>query len=321
MADKIGVAILAAGMGKRMGVSTAKPLIPLMGRCLVDYTIDAAKNFGNSIGATINLGVVVGHQKENVEAHVSQVHSALSPAFPVQEKQLGTADALKSYFKGCPWSEETDYTIVLCADTPLLTEEELATLWSEMQTNKLDAVAATFSLAKPFGYGRILRSKKGFKIVEEKDATDIERRVDEVNSGLYIFKTKEIKEALGQINSENKAGEFYLTDVFQQDKNVGAIHFEDPKPFQGINNPQQLSSALHDLKIRINRGHQANGVLVLDTAHTYIEPSVKIGMGTTVFANAFLHGDTVIGEGVTLEPGCIIKDSKIDDGVKVKAYS
>lgn len=321
MADKIGVAILAAGMGKRMGVSTAKPLIPLMGRCLVDYTIDAAKNFGDSIGAEIKLGIVVGHQKENVEAHVSKVHSALSPAFPVQEKQLGTADALKSYFNGCSWSEDTDYTLVLCADTPMLTAEELTVLWNEMQTKNLDAVAATFSVANPFGYGRILRGSKGFKIVEEKDATDKEREIDEVNSGLYIFKTKEIREALGQVNSQNKAGEFYLTDVFQQDKNVGAILFADPKPFQGINNPQQLSSALHDLKIRINRGHQGNGVLILDTAHTYIEPSVKIGVGTTVFANCFLHGETIIGEAVTLEPGCIIKDSKIDNGVKVKAYS
>ncbi|CAN0034759.1 unnamed protein product, partial [Chrysoparadoxa australica] len=321
MADKIGIAILAAGMGKRMGVSTAKPLIPLMGRCLVDYPIDAAKEFGAEIGAEIKLGVVVGHQKENVESHVSKVHSSLSPSFPVQEQQLGTADALKSYFKGCPWSEDTDYTMVLCADTPMLTAEELLTLWNEMQGKSFDAVAATFSVEKPYGYGRILRGSKGFKIVEEKDASDKEREVKEVNSGLYIFKTKDIKEALGTIDSKNKAGEFYLTDVFQQDKNVGAVSFEDAKPFQGINNPQQLSDALHDLKIRINRGHQANGVLVLDTAHTYIEPSVVLETGATIYPNCFLHGNTVIKEGAVIEPGCIIKDSHIDKGVKVKGYS
>lgn len=321
MGDKIGVAILAAGMGKRMGVSTAKPLVPLMGKCLIDFSINAVKKFAEEMRKEIKLGVVVGHQKEKIESHILSEHLELKVSFPFQKEQLGTADALKSYFQDCKWSTETDYTIVMCADTPMISSDELIALWTEMENQKLEAVAATFSLSNPHGYGRIQRADVGFKIIEEKDADSEQKKIQEVNSGLYIFKTSMIKKALDEVDSQNKSGEFYLTDVFQDNRNVGPVLFYDSKPFQGINNPQQLSAALHDMKVKINKKHQENGVFVLDTAHTYIEPDVKIKSGTTIFANCFLHGSTTVGEGVTVEPGCILKDSVIDDNVKLKAYS
>lgn len=321
MSDKIGVAILAAGLGKRMGVEMAKPLIPLMGRKLVDYSVEAAATFAREAALDAEFGIVVGHQKEAVETYVQEIHSDKSVHFPVQKEQKGTADALRSYFDGCPWAKETKYTLVLCADTPLLTSHELETLWKELKEKKASAVAASFKAKNPFGYGRIVRADKGFSIVEEKDATDIQREINEVNSGLYIFETQLILERLQNIDSNNKAGEFYLTDAFEDSANVAPVCFESEIPFLGVNSPVQLSDALHQLKLRINEQHQANGVLVMDRAHTYIEPSVKIEPGVTIYPNCFLHGETLIKKGSLLEPGSILKDSILEENVTIKAYS
>ncbi len=321
MSDKIGVAILAAGLGKRMGVDIAKPLIPLMGKKLLDFSIDAAADFARSHSLNAQFGVVVGHQKEKVAEHVKLHHSDKKISFPFQKEQLGTADALRSYFNDCPWAKDTDFTLVLCADTPLLTSIELSTLWEELKTNQAKAVAASFKTPKPTGYGRIVRFDKGFQIVEEKDASEEQRQITEVNSGLYIFETKMILENLASIDSNNKAGEFYLTDAFKKDSDVYPVCFDSETPFLGVNSPVQLSNALHQLKLRINESLQASGVLVMDKAHTYIEPTVQISAGTTIYPNCFLHGETTIESGATVEPGTIIKDSIIKTGVLIKAYS
>lgn len=319
MADKIGVAILAAGLGKRMGVSIAKPLIPLLGKKLVDYSLKAASDFQSAQKVDLQTGIVVGHQKDEVIKHFEG--SSLSLSFPVQKEQNGTADALRSYFDGCPWAKDTDYTLVLCADTPLLTEAELSQLWNVLKEKKLDAIAASFKTQNPTGYGRMIRAQKGFHIVEEKDASDAERAVTEVNSGLYFFKTRMVLENLAKVDSNNKSGEFYLTDVFQDGANVEALCFDSETPFLGVNSPVQLGTALHQLKKRINKEHQARGVLIMEAAHTYIEPDVELEPGVTIFPNCYLHGKTKIGCGSVIEPGCILKDSHVSQGVTVKGYS
>lgn len=319
MADKIGVAILAAGLGKRMGVQIAKPLIPLMGKKLVDYSLSAASHFSEGSGVSLQTGIVVGHQKEEVISHFE--NSSLGLSFPVQKEQNGTADALRSYFDGCPWAKDTDYTLVLCADTPLLTEQELTSLWNVLKEKNLDAVAASFKTNNPTGYGRMIRAEKGFHIVEEKDATDAERAVTEVNSGLYFFKTEMVLKNLETVDSNNKSGEFYLTDVFQDGANVEAVCFDNETPFLGVNSPVQLGTALHQLKKRINKAHQARGVLIMEAAHTYIEPDVSLEPGVTIFPNCYLHGKTKVAAGATLEPGCVLKDSEVLENSTIKAYS
>ncbi|MCF8058255.1 MAG: bifunctional UDP-N-acetylglucosamine diphosphorylase/glucosamine-1-phosphate N-acetyltransferase GlmU [Bacteriovoracaceae bacterium] len=321
MADKIGVAILAAGLGKRMGVPTAKPLIPLMGQKLVDFPLVAAVNFCSDQSMDMKVGVVVGHQKEEVESYLKERHKNLSLDFPVQKEQKGTADALRAYFDSCPWAKDMDYTLVLCADTPLLTKTELNSLWKTLKDKNWNSIAATFRTKNPTGYGRIIQGDVGFKIVEEKDASDEERLVNEVNSGLYIFETNTILKNLLGVDSNNKSGEFYLTDVFQIGSEVGTICFDDESPFLGVNSPVQLSQALHQLKSRINEDHQNNGVLILERQHTYIEPTVQIAPGATIYPNCYLHGKTTIATGVEIEPGSIIKDSQIAEGVTIKAYS
>jgi bifunctional UDP-N-acetylglucosamine pyrophosphorylase/glucosamine-1-phosphate N-acetyltransferase len=321
MADKIGIAVLAAGLGKRMGVDTAKPLIPLMGRKLVDYSLQAANEFCVEQSLDVKFGIVVGHQKEKVEEYLKKEYENLSIDFPVQKEQKGTADALRAYFEGCTGATSTDYTLVICADTPLITKSELSSLWETLKSEKWNSIAASFKTNKPTGYGRIIRADKGFRIVEEKDANEEERKVNEVNSGLYLFETKTILNNLKSVDSNNKAGEFYLTDVFQKDAEVGALCFESERPFLGVNSPVQLGDALHGLKLRINEEHQSRGVLILERAHTYIEPTVKIEPGATIFPGCYLHGKTTISTGAHLEPGCVIKDSHIASDVLIKAYS
>jgi len=318
--DKIGVAVLAAGLGKRIGKKVAKPLVPLMGLRLVDYPLMAAINFARTNEVESKFGIVVGHQKEEVQNYVeNRGYSDMS--FPVQEEQLGTADALKSYYEGCSWAKDTDYTMVLCADTPLLTETELNQLWKTLKNNNWDAIAATFNVENPFGYGRIIRSEKGFSIVEEKDATADQRKIEEVNSGLYIAKTSYVLEQLYGIDSNNEAGEFYLTDIFKFGLNVGVDCFSDASGFLGVNNPVQLEEALTVLKAKINRYHQENGVHILDSQNTYIESSVTIEKGTTIYPGCFLHGNTKIGSECMIEPGSIIKNSIIASESDIRAYS
>ena len=318
--DNIGVAILAAGLGKRIGKKVAKPLVPLMGMKLVDYPLAAATSFSREVKVDCQFGIVVGHQKEDVQSYLEgRGHKDMT--FPIQEEQLGTADALKSYYDGCSWAKDTHYTMVLCADTPLLTKDELEQLWKTLKNNNWDAIAATFKVDNPFGYGRIIRSEKGFSIVEEKDANNEQRNINEVNSGLYIAKTSYVLEQLSKIDSNNEAGEFYLTDIFKSGLNVGVECFEDEAPFLGVNNPIQLEVALKTLKKKINQFHQGRGVHILDSDNTYIEASVEIGKGTTIYPGCFLHGSTKIGSECLLEPGAIIKDSEVADETSIRAYS
>ncbi len=318
--DKIGVAVLAAGLGKRIGKKVAKPLVPLMGLKLVDYPLAAAISFAKENEIDSEFGIVVGHQKEDVQSYIEE-RGYIKMSFPIQKEQLGTADALKSYYEGCSWAKDTDYTMVLCADTPLLGKEELAQLWKTLKNNNWDAIAASFKVDKPFGYGRIIRDQKGFSIVEEKDANDDQRKINEVNSGLYIAKTSYVIEQLSKIDSNNEAGEFYLTDIFKAGLNVGVECFEDAGAFLGVNNPVQLEESLKVLKRKINQFHQNEGVHILDSENTYIEASVQIGKGTTIYPGCYLHGSTEVGSECMIEPGTIIKDSRIADETTIKAYS
>lgn len=318
--DKLGVAILAAGLGKRIGKKVAKPLVPLMGMKLVDYPLSAAINFSKENDLESSFGIVVGHQKEDVQNYLEN-RDTIKMSFPVQKEQLGTADALKSYYEGCDWAKDTDYTMVLCSDTPLLSKNELTTLWKTLKNNNWDAIAASFNVENPYGYGRMIRSEKGFSIVEEKDANEDQRKITEVNSGLYIAKTSYILEQLSGIDSNNEAGEFYLTDIFKPNLNVGIECFPDAQSFLGVNNPIQLEEALFVLKKKINTFHQEKGVHILDSQNTYIEASVEIGKGTTIYPGSYLHGNTQIGSECMIEPGAIIKDSKVADETSIRAYS
>jgi len=318
MTDTIGMAILAAGEGKRLGKPIPKPLVEILGKSLVDYVFESANSFAQNNFNDVKTGMVVGHQKELVVEHFK----SFAIDFPVQEKQLGTADALRSYFSGCPWAKDRNYTLVICGDTPLITENELELLWQTMKEHSLDGVAASFLTDNPFGYGRIISEKgPGFKIVEERDATENERLVNNVNSGLYLLKTSYLLEKLALISNDNKSGEFYLTDVFSEQENVGYCTFKDSVPFMGVNNLVQLNSARLFMQYRINMKHLQNGVHLLDEGSTWIDADVTIASGSTIYPQVHLRGKTSIGEGCVIDTGSILTNSHLGKSVSIKPYS
>jgi bifunctional UDP-N-acetylglucosamine pyrophosphorylase/glucosamine-1-phosphate N-acetyltransferase len=319
MADTYGLVILAAGEGKRLRLPVPKPLAPLMGRTLLDYALDVSGEFLSSKSGQVT--VVVGHQRDMVGAHL--IKKAPKVASVIQEKQLGTADALRAYFHGNLKANDYAYTFVLCADTPLLQLGDLERLLNVLKTENADAVCATFLDSNPTGYGRIVRAKQnpGFHIVEEKDADEETKKITEVNSGFYVFKTSYLAKHLAQVNSQNKAHEFYLTDVFSDERKVSAVTFASKEHFMGVNDLAQLRQAENILRARKLTELEDAGVRIIDPANTYIDQEVQVGSGSTIHPGCHLRGKTTVGSACELWPGVILVDSIIEDGASVLSYS
>jgi bifunctional UDP-N-acetylglucosamine pyrophosphorylase/glucosamine-1-phosphate N-acetyltransferase len=317
--DTIGAVILAAGEGKRLKLNAPKPLAPCLDQKLIDFPILELKKFFQSNNLIGQLSVVVGHKKELVQNYVESRYKEIQ--FPVQEKQLGTADALRSYFNSGPETHKNEFTLVICADTPVVSSLELSEMFSILKDENLDGVAATFLEENPTGYGRIVRGKKGFHIIEEKDASAEIKKVQEVNSGIYILKTSYVLTHLKEVDSNNKSGEFYLTVVFKDGLNVKAHLFNDKNTFLGVNTLLQLETVERVLRERIINFHRENGVRFIDSRHVYIDSLVEIGCGTVIYPSVHLTGATSIGENVVIENGAIVKNSVLDDFSQVLAYS
>ena len=207
MSDSIGLVILAAGKGTRMKVETPKALVKTSGKCLLDYVVDAVLGFAQNSSLQAEVGLVVGHKKELIQEWLESHPSKNKLKTAWQKEQKGTADALKACFNDLPHFWNFEYTVVACADTPMIQSSEFESLFNALKSHpELMGVAATFEAHDPKGYGRIIRGDNGFHIVEEKDATDNERSVTEVNSGFYILKTEHIKNVLNSIDNKNKSG-------------------------------------------------------------------------------------------------------------------
>jgi bifunctional UDP-N-acetylglucosamine pyrophosphorylase/glucosamine-1-phosphate N-acetyltransferase len=315
----IGAVILAAGEGKRLKLDAPKPLAPCLDKKLVDFPIRELQKFFSRNKLEGFKTAVVGHQKELVQTYIAGRYPDVK--YAVQVKQLGTADALRAYFDSSTDTHKLDYTLVICADTPVVSEAELTKMLELLQSEKCDAVAATFKEENPKGYGRIIRGSKGFHIVEEKDATDEQRKITEVNSGLYLLKTEYVLEHLKDVDSNNKSGEFYLTDIFKDDLNVKALCFPQGNVFLGVNNLEQLEMVETILRSQKIADLREAGVRFIDSTHTYIDDEVEIGAGTVIYPNTYISGKTKIGKNAVIEMGAQIKDSVVADNAKVLAYS
>jgi bifunctional UDP-N-acetylglucosamine pyrophosphorylase/glucosamine-1-phosphate N-acetyltransferase len=322
MSDSIGLVILAAGKGTRMKIETPKALVKTSGRCLLDYVVDAALEFAAKASLQGEIGLVVGHKKELLEAWLDQHTHKAKLKIAWQKEQKGTADALKACFRDLPHFWNYEYTLVACADTPMIAASEFSQLFLELKSDpKLMGVAATFETRVPKGYGRIVHGDNGFHIVEEKDANEKERSITEVNSGFYILRTSHIKAVLDSISNKNQSGEFYLTDLFQNDFSVKAVKFPSEVPFLGINTMEQLAEATLLLKSRKLGQLMLEGIEFLNPQTVHIDYDVKIGLGSVIYPNVTLLGNTIIGEKVLVESGAFIKNSSVHDNAKILAHS
>lgn len=303
--------ILAAGMGTRMKSDMPKVIHKVCGKELVKWVIDASRKAGADTVVT-----VIGHKAETVKPVIGE-----SAEMVIQAEQLGTGHAVMQaagYIKSAPGS-----VVVLNGDTPLIKAETIkkAIAYHEAQGNSATVITAEFEDAT--GYGRIVRGEDGSveRIVEQKDASEEEKKIREINSGMYVFNGADLDEALGKLTPNNAQGEYYLTDTLEilrgEGKKIGGYTIEDNDEIRGINNRVQLSEAETIMQRRINEKHMLSGVTLVNPSSIFIGADVEIGRDTIIASNVTLTGNTKIGSGCTVEMGCRIEDSVIDDNVSV----
>ena len=263
--NKLKVIILAAGEGKRMKSKLPKVLHKVQGRTMLDHVIDAAEKSGAE-----DICVVIGHGADEVKAAVE----GRNVKFAVQEKQLGTGHAV---MQAGDFIEEDCDILVLYGDTPLITPETIGKLldFHKAEENSISIISAI--VENPAGYGHIIRNEKGefLKNIEHKDADDKEKLVKEINTGIYCFKGKDLKESLSKINNNNAQGEYYLPDTLEillkEGKGVDAVSVGDVTEFAGVNSRVQLAEAEKILKDRINNiTDELAKATVRKLAETYI---------------------------------------------------
>jgi len=309
------VLILAAGLGTRMKSGLAKALHPLAGRPLVAPALNAANGIGPE-----RVVVIVGHQAEQVTAAVE----AQGADIVLQQEQLGTGHAVLQARQAI--DRASGPVMILCADTPLLTSGTLQAL-AELHVKTRSAITLiTARVEKPYGYGRVVRGSSGvMKVVEEKDATSRQRKITEVNAGIYCFDKSFLSEALDRLDRNNAQGEYYLPDAIalarRNKRKVSALVCDDPREVLGVNTRKDLSVAEAVVRDRVNTAWMLAGVTLIDPDSTFIGGDVVLGRDTVLYGNIRIEGKSRIGERCTVYPGSRIADSVIGDGVTVKDCS
>lgn len=312
----IGI-ILAAGEGTRMRSKKAKVLHPICGKPMIEYVLQTAK----SSGLEKNV-VIVGHGKDEVISHV-KMDGVFFEEQPIYEgAPYGTGFAV---MQGLKHVSDDDLVVVLCGDTPLITETTIKKLIEYHTESNNCATVLTTELVDPKGYGRIVRRENEdlLKIVEHKDANNWELEINEINSGIYCFKGSYLKESLSKIDNNNIQKEYYLTDVISilsdGGSKVGAFKIQDETEIYGINSRVQLAFAQEVMVNRINRVHMENGVTLIDPKSILIEKDVIIGRDTIIYPGAILEGKTIIGEDCIIRGNTRIVDSTIENGVEIES--
>ncbi|MFJ4784642.1 bifunctional UDP-N-acetylglucosamine diphosphorylase/glucosamine-1-phosphate N-acetyltransferase GlmU [Streptomyces sp. NPDC088794] len=310
------VVVLAAGEGTRMKSATPKVLHEICGRSLVGHVLAAAREL-----APENLVVVVGHAREKVTAHLGVIDPAVHTA--VQAEQNGTGHAVRIGLEELGGSVDGT-VVVVCGDTPLLTGETLRRL---AETHSADGNAVTVLTAEvpdATGYGRIVRDDVTgavVEIVEHKDASEAQRTIREINSGVFAFDGQLLADALKKVRTDNSQGEEYLTDVLgilrEAGHRVGASVAGDHREIAGINNRVQLAQARRILNDRLLTAAMLGGVSVVDPATTWIDVTVTFEQDAIVHPGTELHGSTHLGEGAEVGPNSRLTDTRVEAGARV----
>ena len=304
------IVILAAGQGTRMKSKIPKVLHKVLDKPMLDHVMEAAQVVTNNKPI-----VVIGHMSDMVREHLGD-----KAEIALQEEQLGTGHAV---MMAEHYIDDEDEVLILCGDTPLIKGETL----KEMTKIKSEGYAAVVMSAvedDPTGYGRIIRDESDdfMRIREQKDASEEEKAIKEINAGMYIIDGKLLKENLSKLSVNNAQREYYLTDVLEHIKNAGhriGVYQADKMEIMGVNSRLQLSEAERIMRIDVNKMHMANGVTLIDTNSTYIDKNVKIGRDTIIYPNCHIKGNSVIGEDCIIRENTTIEDSHIEDHVTIKS--
>lgn len=318
MTDRpLSAILLAAGEGTRMRSERPKPLHLLCGRAMLLYVLDALGDC-----AIERAVVVVGHGAERVTKKLQEQGPDLLLEFVEQHDQRGTGDAVAVGLTGLPTDlDDTDEgdLLVLPGDTPLLRPGTIAALVDEHRRSGAAATLLTAVLPDPAGYGRVVRGKDdGVRmIVEEADASDEERQIDEINTSIYCFRRSVLAPALRRLSPENAQGEYYLTDVIEVLHDAGypvaSVVARDPIETAGVNDRVQLAAAEHELRARTNLAWMQRGVTMLDPDTTYLDATVRLASDVTLFPGVILQGATAVGAHTEIGPGTRLVDTAVGE--------
>jgi bifunctional UDP-N-acetylglucosamine pyrophosphorylase/glucosamine-1-phosphate N-acetyltransferase len=306
----LAVIVLAAGKGTRMKSDLPKVLHRAAGRSLLGWVLAAV----DPLDADETVAVI-GHGADAVT-------SALPPSavIRVQEPQLGTGDAVRVGLSGC--SDGVDTVLVVPGDMPLLEAGTLGSVVEAHRTQQAAATVLTVKMADPAGYGRIeRRGDQIVGIVEQRDADERQRSIDEVNTSVYAFDAGLLADALGRLGRDNSQGEYYLTDVIailnaDDHKVVGVV--SDAIEGTGVNSHVQLADVASVLRQRINDRLMADGVAMIDPSRVYIDAGVLVSPGATIYPDVYLEGETTVGAGAVVGPNVHAAGTSIEPGATVR---
>ncbi|MDQ6993151.1 MAG: bifunctional UDP-N-acetylglucosamine diphosphorylase/glucosamine-1-phosphate N-acetyltransferase GlmU, partial [Mariprofundus sp.] len=310
------VCILAAGKGKRMRSNLPKVLHKVLGRAMIDYLLQTVESLRPK-----GIAVVTGHASELVREHVGQPANL---EWVIQDKQLGTGHAVKQCEELIQGVRDV---LIVCGDTPLLSADTLANLVDEHRRCGTDVTVLTAAQSKPFGYGRMVRDSDGLvtAIVEEKDASEEQKLITEVSSGIYCVRFEVLFDLLRAIGNNNAQREYYLPDIvplaITAGQRVSAVLMDDADEMMGVNDRIDLAHAEELMQRRIIRDWQVRGVTIEKPETVRIEAGVNIGLDTVIQAGCYLIGTTHIGDECRVGPNAVLVDAWLDDRVNIFAFS
>lgn len=301
--------ILAAGEGKRMKSELAKPLHKVCGRSMIEWVLNAAKEAGSQENI-----IVIGHKAEEMKEHLGD-----AAAYAYQYSQRGTGDAVMQGIE--PLADKSGTVIVLYGDTPLIQGDTLKQALTAHIEEESAATVITAIAKEPYGYGRIVRENGRIsKIVEQKDATEEEAAICEINAGMYFFDLDKLRSALGCITNDNSQGEYYLTDTIEILLNDGETVGTYTVPFEetlGVNDRVQLARVEKIQNSRLVKAAMLSGVTMIDPDTVHLGADVVIGQDTVLYPSVILEGKTVIGSHCHIGPNTRLTDCEVGEGTEV----
>ena len=305
----ISVIVLAAGKGTRMKSELPKVLHHVLGKTLLSHVFDAFSSIDNKF-------VVVGHESDLV---INSIPSLIKNV--IQKEQLGTGHAVSIAINSEVFNEiKSEFTLVVPGDVPAINEDDIDSLIDGVKKKASPVGFLTAFVDNPFGYGRVVKNNQEIKIVEEKDCSEEEKAINEINSGVYCFRTEFLVENIDNLNTENAQGEFYLTDLIgianNQKQDIVIVQVDEDS-IKGINSMSQLNEVEDIMQKKLIESFMEQGVYFQDPTSTYIDADVTISSGTKVLANTHLTGKTSIDENCTIGPNAQINDSSIGKNSKV----
>ena len=300
--------ILAAGQGTRMKSQTAKVLHKVGSKCLLQHVVDAASYHVETIN------VIVGHNSQSVKGAIKE--SKIN--WVLQDKQLGTGHAVQ---QAAPLLNDDSTCLILYGDVPLIQSNTIEKLLVKARKSGFSLLSVV--LDDPSGYGRIIRDTNGLiqSIVEQKDASERQQNVKEINTGIMAIKGSLLKKYLNELKPNNAQGELYLTDIVESavkdNVNIASFVCENASEVMGINDKKQLSQAERFYQVRQAEDFMSSGLTIMDPSRFDCRGGLTFGNDCTIDVNVVFEGDNVLGNNVLISPNCIIKDSKIGDNTSI----